>query len=89
MKLKVFWEIFYRHDTKEFEIRGPSTNDTDFTNKVWEMQQEGYDVGCNTPPCERSREDIIDEMRQRGHKHVEGLFDDTYSKRKKPKSGRD
>ena len=89
MKQKVFWEIFYRNDTSEFEIRGPSTDDTDFTNKVWEMRQEGYDVNCNTPPCERSRENFIDEMKKRGHKHVDGLFDDTYSTCKKHKSGED
>jgi hypothetical protein len=89
MKQKVFWEIFYKDDTHEFEIRGPSTDDTDFTNKVWEMLQKGYAVSCNTPPYECSRENIITEMKQRGYKHVEGLFYDTYFKRKKPESGKD
>jgi hypothetical protein len=89
MNQKIFWEIFYKDDTREFEIKGSSVNDTDFTNKVWEMQQRGCTVHCSTPPCELSRENIINDMKQRGFKHVEGLFYDTYFNRKKPESGKD
>lgn len=87
-KQKIFWEVFYKRDTREFEIRGPSTDDTDFTNKVWEMQQAGYSINCSTPPYEYPRENMIRDMEQQGYKHVDGLFWDTYLKCKKPESGK-
>ncbi len=88
---KEFWEIFYKDDTRECEIKGPSLNDTDFTNKIWEMQQAGCTVHCQTLQCDgRSLENIInDVMKQSGYKHVEGLSYDTYLNRKKPESGKD
>lgn len=90
-KWKEFWEIFYKDDTHECEIRGPSIDDTDFNNKVWEIKQTGCYAHCETPKCDgRSREDMINAVKEQlGYKHVDGLLWGTYLKCKNTDIGKD
>jgi hypothetical protein len=77
---KQFWKVFYKRDTQEFEILGPSYSDEDFTHKVHDMWKVGISVNCNTIPIEnRTRQEIISNMQQQGYKHVAGLFRATYN----------
>ena len=79
-----FWEVFHKHDTLEFEVRGLSIDDTDMNKKVCEMQKAGFSVNCNAVPSEIPREKIIRDKEQQGYKHVDGLFYDVYYKCNKP-----
>ena len=87
----MFWEVFYKDDTCKCEIIGLSTDDTDFNNKVFEIQQAGCRIHCQTIPDDgRSRENVINDiMIQLGYEHVDGLFYDTYLKRNKLGSGKE
>lgn len=71
----VFWMIFKKDDSKEFEIAGQTRDDTQFTNQVCSLQQRGFHVRCETPlTTEISRDQILTEFQKMGYNEIPGLY---------------
>lgn len=56
--MKRFWEIIYDDTKKTMEVVGSSTDDTLFTNNVFEMQQAGMKIHCQTGDISIPKENI-------------------------------
>ncbi len=75
MMQKSFWEIFYDDDNYQFEVVRISQDDTEFTFRVCELKRSGKNVSCNTPPSTVSKEDMVEDMKSNGYKHIDGLYE--------------
>jgi hypothetical protein len=67
--MRQFWEIFYAHDEKKWELVRKTSDDTLFTNNVSALQKAGFDVTCQT-----SDGDVSKQQRLLDYDHEEGLY---------------
>ncbi len=66
----IFWEVIFDDENRKMEIIGKSSNDLLLTNNVYEMQQVGMKVRCQTPDISIKR----DEITLLGYSIEEGLY---------------
>lgn len=74
MARREFWEVIKDDDTKTYEILGLSSDDTRLTDMVFEMQQVGMHVRCETIPASTTRAEIDEGYRHIDYKPEEGLY---------------
>lgn len=60
MRTRRFRLILVDREQRIFNIVGPMTDDTDWTNKVVEEQQKGRQVNCQTVSAEETTEEIAE-----------------------------
>lgn len=68
MKLtKQFWLVAIDGDKNTFSIDGVTVDDRAFTNRIWDEQQKGRNIRCNTPEFDKNpREFIISQYENMG-----------------------
>lgn len=71
---KSVWEVFKDDSSKEFEILGRTTDDSQLTNNSAEMQEYGIGVRCETPVGSLSEEEIRSGLERCGYKYKDGLY---------------
>lgn len=67
--MQSFWEVFYSHEERKWELVKKSSDDTLFANNVFELQQAGFDVNC-----QGSDNEIPKSKRLQGYIHEDGLY---------------
>lgn len=74
-KRKMFEQMFLiitDHDNRVFNILGPIIDDTNPTNRVWELKRAGRNINCHVAEEYGNRESIIrDYTKQTGYQYVD------------------
>ena len=77
MKIQPFLLFLVDHDNRIFNIVGPISDDTDWTNKIFELQKEGRKVQCFTSSSNKSIDILAGSYsKQTGYTFSRGLISD-------------
>lgn len=74
----MFWQVVYDYKRKLSCIEGITQDDTFFTNNVYDLQQKGAPIRCQTPSLKNYTQKnlLIDELNRMGYKYItESILD--------------
>lgn len=75
----MFWEVVFDDKRKLSCIEGITQDDRDFTEKVYNLQQKGAPIRCQTPPQKNyTQNSLIDALNRMGYKYITDSILDYY-----------